>query len=259
MSDDAINFASSTVSVGPSPATSCTTLTLESGPPSPTPPYDLTCWPPGQNPTYLNAEIVRVLAQTGNVVTSMTRNPYQSSPQPIVAGWNAAQNLTAAMLGQLATPAATFSGFLAPEYPYSSESLGENLSFPFDPVGFTFGSVAVSATTVPMVVAPGGGLIVGAGAGLIVSVQNIDTTNDEFSLSAFVIVSNLTGTEVLSIRASASIPMSGPGASGAIDWTTATPTAVAGTDLTFTGVGVTIVSTAGGIFVMQFIANGDWV
>src|ERR1019366_7600983 len=101
MSDSLENFASSTIAVGPSPATSGTTLTLESGPPSPTPPYDLTCWPPNTQPTYANAEIVRVLAQTGNVVTSMTRNPYQSSPQPIVAGWNAAQNLTSAMLGQL--------------------------------------------------------------------------------------------------------------------------------------------------------------
>ena len=100
MADDAVNFANTTVQVAPSPANSGTTMTLVPGPPSPTPPYDLTLWQSGQ-PQYNTAEIVRVLAQSGNVVSSMTRAQYGTSALDIAVGWNAAQNLTSAMLQQL--------------------------------------------------------------------------------------------------------------------------------------------------------------
>jgi hypothetical protein len=101
MSDDLVNFASTVVQVAPIPADSGTTMTLVSGPPSPTPPYDLTCWFGNAAPTYNTAEIVRVTAQTGNVITAMERAQYETSALDISDGWNAAQILTAAMLGQL--------------------------------------------------------------------------------------------------------------------------------------------------------------
>lgn len=109
MTDDLVNFAQTTVQTAPSPADSGTDFYLITGPPSPTPPYDLTVWRSGQ-PQYNTSEIIRVLAQSGNHITDCLREQYGTTPMDIEAGWQAGQNLTAAMLAQLEGPGLVGSG-----------------------------------------------------------------------------------------------------------------------------------------------------
>jgi hypothetical protein len=100
MPDSMVNFARSTILTPPSPANSGTDFYIVSGPPSPTAPYDLTVWQSG-NPLYNTAEIIRVLEQTGNHVTSCLRTQYGSVNLDITAGFQCEQGVTAQLLSQL--------------------------------------------------------------------------------------------------------------------------------------------------------------
>ena len=89
------------------------------------------------------------------------------------------------------------------------------------------------------------------------SVTGVDTTTDDLILTAILTVANQLGTEAISVMATGDIAMSGPGQDGSVDWSTATPTAVAGADLTWnpaTGVS----TTAGGIFTATLTFSVTW-
>jgi hypothetical protein len=62
MADAAMNFATSTVAIAPSPATSGTTLSVQSGQGArfPAAPFNAIVFPANQNPLLTNAEIIRV-------------------------------------------------------------------------------------------------------------------------------------------------------------------------------------------------------
>jgi hypothetical protein len=88
MSFDAhANFAHSTVVTAPSPSTSGTTLTVEAGKGSifPTPPFNATIFPFGQQPTTLNSEIVRVTGIATDTLT-IVRTQEDSVNQSITVG-----------------------------------------------------------------------------------------------------------------------------------------------------------------------------
>lgn len=66
--DEHKNFAYSTIVTAPNPATTGTTLTVQSGQGTlfPTPPFNATVWQTGVQPTTTNSEIVRVIATNGS-------------------------------------------------------------------------------------------------------------------------------------------------------------------------------------------------
>ena len=85
--DNHINFGYSTVMVAPSPATSGTSLTLATGGGAlmPATPFNATVWPQGTGPLLSNAEIVRVTAVVGDVLT-IVRTQEGTSARAIAVG-----------------------------------------------------------------------------------------------------------------------------------------------------------------------------
>lgn len=81
------NFSYSTVATAPSPATSGTSLTLATGDGAlfPAAPFNVTIWPSGALPTAANAEIARVTAVAGDVLT-ITRAQEGTSARTVVVG-----------------------------------------------------------------------------------------------------------------------------------------------------------------------------
>lgn len=94
--DPVKNFAYSTVATAPSPATSGLSLTVASGEGAnfPTTPFDATIWPSGSQPTVTNAEIVRVSAISGDVLT-IARAKQSSSARTVIVGDQIAATITA--------------------------------------------------------------------------------------------------------------------------------------------------------------------
>lgn len=81
------NFAYSTVLTAPSPATSGTSLVVQSGNGAlfPTPPFNATVWPTGVAPTTSNSEIVRVTGISTDTFT-ITRTQESTSARTVVVG-----------------------------------------------------------------------------------------------------------------------------------------------------------------------------
>lgn len=102
MVDAVKNFAYSTVLTGPTPSTTGVSLVLQSGDGAkfPAPPFSATMWPVGDTPLSSNAEIVRVTGLVTDTVT-MTRAQEGTTNQPVVAGYQFAQTITAAFIAEL--------------------------------------------------------------------------------------------------------------------------------------------------------------
>lgn len=81
------NFGYSTVATAPSPATSGTSLVLQSGDGAkfPAAPFNVTIWPANTLPTTANAEIVRVTAKVTDTLT-IVRTQEGSSARTVVVG-----------------------------------------------------------------------------------------------------------------------------------------------------------------------------
>jgi len=81
------NFAVSAVAVAPSPATTGTSLTVTAGQGAlfPTPPFNCTIWPTGSTASIVNAEIVRVTAIVGDVLT-IVRMQEGTNARTVVVG-----------------------------------------------------------------------------------------------------------------------------------------------------------------------------
>lgn len=96
MPDAHANFAYSTVLTAPSPASSGTSLVLQSGDGAKCPavPFNATVWPAGALPLTTNAEIVRVTARSTDTLT-ITRAQESSSARSIIVGDQFAVSMTA--------------------------------------------------------------------------------------------------------------------------------------------------------------------
>ena len=94
--DDHSNFAYGTVLVTPSPVTTGTAVTLNSGQGllMPDVPFNATIWPNNAIPTFVTAEIVRVTNVAGDVLT-IARHQEGTSARTIVIGDQFAATLTA--------------------------------------------------------------------------------------------------------------------------------------------------------------------
>jgi hypothetical protein len=102
------NFAVSAVLVPPSPAVSGTALTVASsqGGRFPAVPFNATVWPAAALPTPLNAEIVRVTARVGDVLT-LTRAQEATTARAILAGDQIAATITVKTLTDIEAGAGT--------------------------------------------------------------------------------------------------------------------------------------------------------
>ena len=116
MSFDAhADLASGVVATAPSPATSGTSLTLQSGQGAwfGSPPFYATAWPQGVLPTLANSEIVRVTNISTDTFT-IVRAAGPTSAQTIGVGWQFSNSITAedvraieTVVAGLSSPAAT--------------------------------------------------------------------------------------------------------------------------------------------------------
>lgn len=97
MADAHKNFAYTTVTVAPSPATSGTSLTVADGTVLPAVPFNATVWVTGANPLNSNAEIVRVTNNASGVLT-LLRAQEGSTARAIVVGDQFAATITAQTL-----------------------------------------------------------------------------------------------------------------------------------------------------------------
>lgn len=99
MSDAHKNFAYSTVATAPSPATSGTSLVVQTGDGSlfPTPPFNATIWPASTQPTTANAEIVRVTNISTDTFT-ITRTQESTSARTVIIGDQISATITAKTL-----------------------------------------------------------------------------------------------------------------------------------------------------------------
>ena len=81
------NFAYSTVLTAPSPATSGTSVVLQSGDGAkfPVAPFDVMFWPTGVQPLTTNAEIARCIAKSTDTLT-IVRTQYGSTNRSVVVG-----------------------------------------------------------------------------------------------------------------------------------------------------------------------------
>ncbi len=101
MADAHKNFAYSTVLTAPSPASSGTSLVVQSGDGTkfPAVSFNATVWPAGAQPLTTNAEIVRVTAISTDTFT-ITRTQESTSARSIIVGDQIAQTITVATLEQ---------------------------------------------------------------------------------------------------------------------------------------------------------------
>lgn len=113
MPDQHKNFAYSTIATAPSPAISGTSLVVQTGEGAlfPTPPFNATVWPAGEQPTIENSEIVRVTAISTDTFT-IVRNQEDSVSEPIAVGYQIAATITAKVMFDAENPIATWSPFV---------------------------------------------------------------------------------------------------------------------------------------------------
>jgi hypothetical protein len=99
MADAHKNFAYSTVSTAPAPATTGTSLVVAAGQGAlmPTPPFNATVWPEKVQPTAANAEIVRVTGVATDTLT-IERKAESTTAQSIAVGYQIAASITAKTL-----------------------------------------------------------------------------------------------------------------------------------------------------------------
>src|ERR1700729_64910 len=94
--DSHYNLAYSTIATAPSPATSGTTLTLQTGDGAKFPEgsYNATVWPIGAQPLQSNAEIVRVTGKNGDTL-QIQRTQEGTSARSILVGDQISNSITA--------------------------------------------------------------------------------------------------------------------------------------------------------------------
>jgi len=134
MADALANLAIGTVVTAPAPATSGSTLTLTTGHGArmPAAPFNATVWAAGALPDPTNAEIVRVTARAGDVLT-IARTQESTTARAIGAGDLLAQTITARTLNQIYDQlgtAPTMSAVLAPGTVYYLAHRGEGDVYP---------------------------------------------------------------------------------------------------------------------------------
>lgn len=124
MADAHKNFAYSTVTVAPSPATSGTSLTVgtDQGVLFPDAPFNATIWPTGAQPTSANAEVVRVTAIADDTFT-IVRAQEGSAARTVIIGDQIAATVTAKTLTDAEAPLAQWAPYILASSTYGLQTL----------------------------------------------------------------------------------------------------------------------------------------
>jgi hypothetical protein len=120
------NFAVTTVSTAPSPATSGTSITVADASVFPATPFNVTICPVDAIPTQTNAEIARVTAIVGNVLT-VTRAQESSSARTIIVGDLIAATITVKVVTDIENAIPSTAGLLS-AVNVSAGATSQNLS-----------------------------------------------------------------------------------------------------------------------------------
>jgi hypothetical protein len=113
MADAHKNFAYSTIATAPSPTVGGTSLVVASGQGTlfPTPPFNATVWPSGEQPTSFNAEIIRVTAISTDTFTIL-RAQEGTIARNILVGDQIAASITVKTLTDVENPVGSWSPFI---------------------------------------------------------------------------------------------------------------------------------------------------
>jgi hypothetical protein len=204
------NLAYSTVAVAPTPGTSGLTCTMQSGDGTffPTGDFDVSFWPADTISTPHNTEICRCTI-VGDVLT-MSRGYYDTPVQDIAVGFQCANTVTANLLTQIialvaAAEPALQHLWLSYEFtvsaPFGGVDASEFIPGASNPLSpeFPFGS-GNKHITFPQFDYPAGVIFRWGG----LTIENVDTTQDEYDLAAFIVVSNLDGSSYILLGAEVS-------------------------------------------------------
>ena len=136
MFDAHANMAYGLVAVAPSPAASGTSLTLSTGAGAlmPAAPFNCTVWPANTGPLLTNAEIVRVTAVVGDVLT-IVRTQEGTSARTIMVGDQFANTITVKVLTDIENAASTSPGPTGPTGPTGAASTVAGPTGPTGPAG----------------------------------------------------------------------------------------------------------------------------
>lgn len=176
MTDPMKNFAISTVSIPPSPATTGTTLSVSNVSLFPDPTdgdFDLTVWPSGVEPLASNAEIVTVTHLTDSQFT-VTRHQQSTSAIAIQAGYQIEQGVTAGLLQGGSSPV-TDDVFQFEEQP------GDGQSFPVVAVSQGDGTFSVAGDHTDVLFMPGGNVVISGSTGNDGEYDTLSATYDSGS------------------------------------------------------------------------------
>lgn len=138
------NFAYSTIVTAPSPATSGTSLVVAAGQGDlfPLPPFNVTIWPAGEQPTSTNAEICRVMVVDSDTFT-IERQQENTAARTIVTGDQIAATITQNTISDMQTIASRYA-------PLILSSSGTGLQTLNNATGSTgTGSMLVFPVTIP--------------------------------------------------------------------------------------------------------------
>ena len=133
--DNHANLTLTTVATPPSPAGSGASLAVAAGTGAnfPAAPFNCTVWPPNSNPTIANAEIVRVTAVNGDVLTIL-RSQETTFAQNIAAGWQIMNSETVKTFTDIEMAINNGLTYVSP--PASASAAGSAGQFSYD--GFWF-------------------------------------------------------------------------------------------------------------------------
>lgn len=130
----------------------------------------------------------------------------------------------------------------------------DTMFMPLDTVHFTGGTYNRPMSVPPITVGSSGLIATFNGF----SVQNIDTTNDGYDLSAQMIVFNADGSETITINGGGFIPAAGPGQTATIAAGDMSVTGQVGSDLSYDSGTGDVTSAAGGTYAVCCFFAGEW-
>ena len=127
MPDAHANFALTSVTVAPSPATTGTTLTVASGSVLPAVPFNATVYPPSLVPLSTNAEIIRVTVNSSGALT-IVRAQESTTAIAIAVNYNLAATITAKTLTDVENQAFWSEQYFTSATSYTVASVASNVS-----------------------------------------------------------------------------------------------------------------------------------
>lgn len=137
-------------------------------------------------------------------------------------------------------------------------SLKETIQFNYDATAAAYGVVQNATTSAPTTVAEGQPVAGGIYGDIDVELFKIDTTNFAFTVNWKLLVTNVAGTESLMLVNTGTAPVAGPNQNLDVNAVGATATILVGSDLSWDGINLQVLSAAGGVFVVSLQTDASY-